>query len=108
VPPRAQAAYQQAVYLADALARRLDDRAVPLFSYRDQGTLISFGRAGAAGALMSELLRQPLFIDGWFAASCYRHLYRRHIVGLTGIKRAVMYAASQWLRERVRPTVKLN
>jgi len=108
VPPRAQAAYQQAVYLADALARRLDDRSVPLFSYRDQGTLISFGRAGAAGALMSELLRRPLFIDGWFAASCYRHLYRRHIVGLTGIKRAVMYAASQWLRERVRPTVKLN
>ncbi|SAL48473.1 NAD(P)/FAD-dependent oxidoreductase [Caballeronia humi] len=108
VPPRAQAAYQQAVYLADALARRLDDRSVPLFSYRDQGTLISFGRAGAAGALMSELLRRPLFIDGWFAAPCYRHLYRRHIVGLTGIKRAVMYAASQWLRERVRPTVKLN
>jgi NADH dehydrogenase len=108
VPPRAQAAWQQAVYLADALARRLDDCAVPLFSYRDQGTLISFGRAGAAGALMSELLRQPLFIDGWFAASCYRHLYRRHIMGLTGVKRAVMYAASQWLRERVRPTVKLN
>ncbi|GJH11149.1 NAD(P)/FAD-dependent oxidoreductase [Caballeronia novacaledonica] len=108
VPPRAQAAWQQAVYLADALARRLDDRAVPLFSYRDQGTLISFGRAGAAGALMSELLRQPLFIDGWFAASCYRHLYRRHIMGLTGVKRAVMYAASQWLRERVRPTVKVN
>ncbi|SAK90589.1 FAD-dependent pyridine nucleotide-disulfide oxidoreductase [Caballeronia calidae] len=108
VPPRAQAAYQQAVYLADALARRLDARAVPLFAYRDQGTLISFGRAGAAGALMSELLRRPLFIDGWFAASCYRHLYRRHIMGLTGIKRAVMYAASQWLRERVRPTVKLN
>ena len=108
VPPRAQAAYQQAVYLADALARRLDDRVVPVFSYRDQGTLISFGRAGAAGALMSELLRRPLFLDGWFAASCYRHLYRRHILGLTGIKRAVMYAASQWLRERVRPTVKLN
>ncbi|KXV03474.1 pyridine nucleotide-disulfide oxidoreductase [Caballeronia megalochromosomata] len=108
VPPRAQAAFQQAVYLADALARRLDERAVPLFAYRDQGTLISFGRAGAAGALMSELLRQPLFIDGWFAASCYRHLYRRHIMGLTGVRRAVMYAASQWLRERVRPTVKLN
>ncbi|KAA0997511.1 NAD(P)/FAD-dependent oxidoreductase [Paraburkholderia panacisoli] len=108
VPPRAQAAYQQALYLADALALRLDDRTVPLFSYRDQGTLISFGRAGAAGALMSELLRRPLFIDGWFAATCYRHLYRRHIMGLTGIKRAVMYAASQWLRERVRPTVKLN
>ncbi len=108
VPPRAQAAWQQAVYLADALARRLDDRAVAHFAYRDQGTLISFGRAGAAGALMSELLRRPLFIDGWFAASCYRHLYRRHIMGLTGVKRAVMYAASQWLRERVRPTVKLN
>jgi NADH dehydrogenase len=108
VPPRAQAAYQQAVYLAEALARRLDERAVPLFAYHDQGTLISFGRAGAAGALMSHLLRRQLFIDGWFAASCYRHLYRRHIMGLTGIRRAVMYAASQWLRERVRPTVKLD
>jgi NADH dehydrogenase len=57
---------------------------------------------------MSELLRRPLFIDGWFAASCYKHLYRRHIMGLIGIRRAVMYSASQWLRERVRPTVKLN
>jgi NADH dehydrogenase len=108
VPPRAQAAWQQAVYLNDAIARRLKHRPVPLFSYRDQGTLISFGHAGAAGALMSELLRRPLIIDGWFAASCYKHLYRRHIMGLTGIRRAAMYAASQWLRERVRPTVKLN
>ena len=108
VPPRAQAAWQQAVYLHDALTRRLKHRPVPLFSYRDQGTLISFGHAGAAGALMSELLRGPVFIDGWFAASCYKHLYRRHIIGLTGIRRAVMYSASQWLRERVRPTVKLN
>lgn len=108
VPPRAQAAWQQAVYLHDALTKRLKHRPVPLFSYRDQGTLISFGHAGAAGALMSELLRGPVFIDGWLAASCYRHLYRRHIMGLTGIRRAVMYAASQWLRERVRPTVKLH
>ncbi|WP_429280417.1 NAD(P)/FAD-dependent oxidoreductase [Paraburkholderia sp. GAS41] len=108
VPPRAQAAWQQAVYLNDAIARRLKHCPVPLFSYRDQGTLISFGHAGAAGALMSELLRRPLIIDGWFAASCYKHLYRRHILGLTGIRRTVMYAASQWLRERVRPTVKLN
>ncbi|WP_233853551.1 NAD(P)/FAD-dependent oxidoreductase [Paraburkholderia sp. HD33-4] len=108
VPPRAQAAWQQAVYLHDALTRRLKHQSIPLFSYRDQGTLISFGQAGAAGALMSELLRGPVFIDGWFAASCYKHLYRRHIIGLTGIRRAVMYSASQWLRERVRPTVKLN
>ncbi|MBV8628821.1 MAG: FAD-dependent oxidoreductase, partial [Paraburkholderia sp.] len=108
VPPRAQAAWQQAVYLHDALTRRLKHQSVPLFSYRDQGTLISFGHAGAAGALMSELLRGPVFIDGWFAASCYKHLYRRHIMGLTGIRRAIMYSASQWLRERVRPTVKLN
>ena len=46
-------------------------------------------------------------VKGGFAASCYRHLYRRHIMGLTGVKRPVMYAANQWLRERVRPTVKL-
>jgi NADH:ubiquinone reductase (H+-translocating) len=108
VPPRAQAAYQQAVYLADAFMRRLDNRAVPHFSYRDQGTLISFGDAGATGALMSELLRGPLFVEGWLAASCYRHLYRRHIIGLTGLRRAAMYAAIRWLRERVRPAVKLN
>jgi NADH dehydrogenase len=108
VPPRAQAAWQQAVYLNDAITRRLKHRPVPLFAYRDQGTLISFGRAGATGALMSDVLRRPLFIDGWFAASCYKHLYRRHIIGLTGIRRTVMYSASQWLRDRVRPMVRLN
>ncbi|HXZ07127.1 MAG TPA: NAD(P)/FAD-dependent oxidoreductase, partial [Paraburkholderia sp.] len=47
VPPRAQAAWQQAVYLHDVLTRRLKHQPVPLFSYRDQGTLISFGHAGA-------------------------------------------------------------
>jgi NADH dehydrogenase len=108
VPPRAQAAWQQAVYLNDAITRRLKHRPVPLFAYRDQGTLISFGRAGATGALVSDVLRRPLFIDGWFAASCYKHLYRRHIIGLTGIRRTVMYSASQWLRDRVRPMVRLN
>jgi NADH:ubiquinone reductase (H+-translocating) len=108
VPPRAQAALQQAAYLSDAIARRLTGKPVPLFAYRDLGTLISFGHAGAAGALMSELLRRPLFVDGWFATSCYKHLYHRHIMGLTGVKRGLMYALSQWLRERVRPTVKLN
>lgn len=108
VPPRAQAARQQAVYLSDAITRRLKHLPVDLFSYRDRGTLISFGHGGAAGALMSQLLRRQFFVNGWFAASCYRHLYHRHIMGLTGLRRTVMYSASEWLRQRVRPMVKLN
>src|SRR6185369_9213666 len=43
VPPRAQAAHQQASFLVKAMKCRLDGTALPAFHYRDLGSLVSLG-----------------------------------------------------------------
>src|SRR5205814_7383496 len=52
LPPRAQVAHQQAKYLARALPASARGGQVERFRYRDRGSLISLGHAGAVGSLM--------------------------------------------------------
>ena len=47
VPPRAQAAFQEASRLVRQLKRRLQGLPLEPFVYRDFGSLVSFGRMGA-------------------------------------------------------------
>ena len=44
IPPRAQAAHQQAAYVAKAIVKRLDGADLAPFVYRDFGSLVSLGR----------------------------------------------------------------
>ena len=46
LPPRAQAAHQEASHLARQLRRRLQGAPIEPFVYRDFGSLVSFGRDG--------------------------------------------------------------
>ena len=52
VPPRAQAAYQQAMYLADALPRLIAGQTVPPFVYRDKGSLVSLSEYSSVGVAL--------------------------------------------------------
>ncbi|HEX5463876.1 MAG TPA: NAD(P)/FAD-dependent oxidoreductase, partial [Burkholderiales bacterium] len=78
VPPRAQAAHQQASYLARSLRNRL--RGVPLapYRYRDFGSLVSLGRYSTIGNLMGTLSGRGFFIEGYFARLMYLSLYKMH------------------------------
>lgn len=108
VPPRAQAAHQQAVFMVDALKRRLDGKPLQNFNYHDLGSLVSLGRFDAVGNLMGPLVGSTLFIEGFLARMLYISLYRRHMIALHGFIRTVADTLGQWLQRRTAPRVKLH
>lgn len=108
VPPRAQAAHQQASLLATSMKRRLLGRSLPTFIYRDHGSLISLGQEGTVGHLMGKLLGRSIRIHGLWARLLYLSLYQRHQLALHGVLRMILGAFAQWLRRRTSPRVKLH
>ncbi|TDV19352.1 NAD(P)/FAD-dependent oxidoreductase [Paraburkholderia caballeronis] len=108
VPPRAQAAHQQASFLLRALGNRLEGRPLPEFTYRDFGSLVSLGHFSAVGNLMGGLIGGNMLIEGLFARFMYMSLYRLHIAALHGYARMVLDTFAHWLRRTTLPRVKLH
>jgi NADH:ubiquinone reductase (H+-translocating) len=108
VPPRAQAAHQQATFLIAALKRQLRGKPLGEFSYRDLGSLISLGRLHSVGSLMGGSFIGNLFIEGWLARVMYRLLYRLHIAALHGWLYMILDTCSHWLGRSIRPRIKLH
>ena len=67
VPPRAQAAHQQASHLVKQMPRRLAGQPLQPWRYRDFGSLVSLGDYSTVGNLMGKLVGGNLFIEGLFA-----------------------------------------
>ncbi len=107
VPPRAQAAHQQASHLLKQLRRRLDGKALQPFQYRDFGSLVSLGHNQTVGNLMARTASN-LFIEGLLARLMYRSLYKMHEHALHGTARTVMRALGRGLTGRSEPLVKLH
>lgn len=108
VPPRAQAAHQQASFLFHTLKKRLDGKTLPEFEYRDLGSLVSLGRFDAVGNLMGPLIGSTLFIEGIMARMLYISLYRMHLVALHGYIRTAADTLGHWLQRKTSPRVKLH
>ena len=84
VPPRAQAAHQQASHLAKQLPRRIAGEPLAEWRYRDFGSLVSLGHYSTVGSLMGKLIGGNLFIEGVFAGLMYKSLYKMHQLALHG------------------------
>ena len=108
VPPRAQAAYQQAMYLAKALPRIAAGQAVSPFIYRDQGSLVSLSEYSSVGSLMGSLTRGSLFIEGRIAQFMYWSLHKQHQLALGGWKKMILITLSEMLDRTYRPRIKLH
>jgi NADH:ubiquinone reductase (H+-translocating) len=108
VPPRAQAAHQQASFLLKSLERRLEDKPLPDYTYRDFGSLVSLGHFSAVGSLMGGLIGGNMLIEGLFARFMYQSLYRMHIAALHGWARMALDTVAHWLRRSTAPRVKLH
>lgn len=108
VPPRAQAAHQQASLLVEAIHCRLMGKSLPTFIYRDYGSLISLGNFETVGNLMGRLVGRSVKIQGFLARLLYLSLYRQHQMALHGVLRMTLDAIAQWLRQRTSPRVKLH
>jgi NADH dehydrogenase len=110
VPPRAQAAHQQADYLLDTLLRK--ERGKPPsgkpYVYRDYGSLVSFGQSTSVGSLMGSLQGSNWFVEGTFARLMYTSLHLMHHQAIMGTLRTGVLALARFLIKRSTPHVKLH
>jgi NADH dehydrogenase len=107
VPPRAQAAHQQASMLAKSLSRRLDGRSLLAYRYRDYGSLVSLGKYSTIGSLMGKLIGDVV-IEGYIARLMYLGLYKMHQFALFGTIRVVFLTLANLFRRAVHPRIKLH
>ena len=108
VPPRAQAAHQQASHLVAQLRRRLRGQPLKPWKYRDFGSLVSLGEYSTVGNLMGALVGGNLWVEGLFARTMYLSLYKMHQVALHGYWKTALGSASRLLTRSTEPRVKLH
>jgi NADH dehydrogenase len=108
VPPRAQAAHQQASHLLKTIEGRLRGRAPKPFHYRDFGSLVSLGGYQSVGTLMGFLTGGTLRVEGMLAKVFYISLYRLHIWALYGFWRMALDTLARMIRSQTDPKVKLH
>ncbi len=108
VPPRAQAAHQEASLLVRSMIARLAGRPLPNFVYRDFGSLVSFGAYSTIGNLMGALVGGSLRVEGLFARLMYRSLYKLHRLALEGFWRVAFETVADLITRRNEPRVKLH
>jgi NADH dehydrogenase len=107
VPPRAQAAHQQAQLTYENICKRLIGKALKNYRYRDYGSLVSLGRYSTIGNLMGNLTGN-VRIEGFIARLVYLSLYKMHQVSLFGVFRTTLLAISHLFRRSVHPQMKLH
>jgi len=109
IPARAQAAHQQATYLAKALIARLGQRRVDApFVYRDFGSLLSLGENKGVGALMGGLGGPNFFVEGLIAKWAYISLHLDHHRAIMGTPKTIVLAMARLLQQRVAGRLKLH
>jgi len=106
VPPRAQAAHQEAEHMVRQINARLAGRALSDYVYRDFGSLVSLGAYSTVGSLMGFVIGRSFFIEGLFARLMYRLLYKMHEAALHGRGRTLL--GTLLTSARPAPQVKLH
>jgi NADH dehydrogenase len=108
IPPRAQAAHQEASHLYTEIQRKLRGEPLRPFKYRDFGSLVSLGEYSTIGSLMGFIGGRSLLVEGLFARLMYRSLYKMHEMALHGPSKVILDTLSRMLTRRTEPVVKLH
>ncbi|MCW7537655.1 NAD(P)/FAD-dependent oxidoreductase [Aquabacterium sp. A7-Y] len=108
VPPRAQAAQQEARLLASSLERHLRGEPLQPFAFKDKGALVSLGRRNAVGRVIGQMTGRGFTFEGLLARLTYWGLQRQHMAALHGTARTVLATVGGWLTGRSQPRVKLH
>jgi NADH dehydrogenase len=108
VPPRAQAAHQQASHMVGQIERLLQGRPLRPWRYRDFGSLVSLGEYSTVGNLMGSLVGGNIWIEGYFARMMYLSLYKMHELALHGIWKVALDTVARMITRRTEPHVKLH
>ncbi|MDR7379026.1 NADH dehydrogenase [Rhodoferax ferrireducens] len=108
VPPRAQAAHQQASHVAAQIQRRMAGKPLKPYRYRDFGSLVSLGEFSTVGNMMGGLIGGSLMIEGAFARLMYVSLYKMHELALHGFFKVALDTLARLITRRTEPHVKLH
>jgi NADH dehydrogenase len=108
VPPRAQAAHQQASHMVGQIKRRLAGKPLTDYRYRDFGSLVSLGEFSTVGNMMGGLIGGSLMIEGVFARMMYLSLYKMHELALHGFPKVALDTLARLIVRRTEPHVKLH
>jgi len=87
---------------------RLAGKPLPLFRFRDYGSLVSLGELSAVGTLMGRLIGGSLLVQGLIARWMYASLYKMHQIALHGVVRVALDTIGRFLSGGVEPRVKLH
>ncbi|HEY1043064.1 MAG TPA: NAD(P)/FAD-dependent oxidoreductase [Telluria sp.] len=110
VPPRAQAAHQQADYLLATFLRQVAGKPPQRqgYTYKDYGSLVSVGQTTSVGSLMGSLKGLSWFVEGFMARMMYASLHLMHHRAVLGTVRTGVLAVARFLIKRTTPLVKLH
>ena len=109
VPPRAQAAHQQASMMVKTVKCRVAGKKdLPEYTYCDYGSLVNLGRYSTVGSLMGSISGGSLFIEGMFASLMYRSLYKMHLMALHGFWSTALQTLARIITRRTESRVKLH
>lgn len=108
VPPRAQAAHQQATHVAEQIRRRMTGQPLKPYRYRDFGSLVSLGEFSTVGNMMGGLVGGSLMVEGRFARLMYVSLYKMHELALHGYIKVTLDTVARLITRRTEPHVKLH
>jgi NADH dehydrogenase len=108
VPPRAQAAHQQASHMYKQIKRRLNHQNLTPYWYKDFGSLVSLGKFSTVGSMMGGLIGDNLMIQGYFAKIMYLSLYKMHEYALHGAFKVFLDTLARMISKKTDPRVKLH
>ena len=108
VPPRAQAANQQATHMLAQMRRRLKGEPLKDYQYKDFGSLVSLGEYSTVGSMMGGLVGGSLMVEGAFAKLMYVSLYKKHELALHGVTKVTLDTLARMIVRRTEPHVKLH
>jgi NADH dehydrogenase len=108
VPPRAQAAHQQASHLFSQINQIIEGKILKPYQYRDFGSLVSLGEYSSVGSMMGGLIGGSLMVEGLFAKLMYISLYKLHQLALHGWVKVFLDTISRLIHRRTHSIVKLH
>ena len=111
VPPRAQAAHQQASLLVKTIRLRIQNNTnLPEYKYIDFGSLVSMGEYSAVGNLMGNVAKfsGTIMVEGIIARFVYMSLYKMHQIALHGTIRTALSTLANLLTRGNTPRMKLH
>ncbi len=111
VPPRAQAANQQATMLVKTMRQRIKgETPLPEYKYVDFGSLVNLSSYSTVGNLMGNLakLSGSIMIEGVIARLVYLSLYKMHQMALHGLIRMGLTTLANIFTRRAKPRMKLH